>query len=276
MRGLLRGAGLIATAMVKERMVAQRQGKTVVVTGGAKGIGAAVVRALAADGFDVALTCRASSGAARDLIDDLTRQYTAQSFTSLEADLADAAQLEALAAKLETMTELYGLVHNAGATADALAAMLDLTRAQMLMQVNFFAMARLIKAALRPMMRARAGRIIGVGSITATRGAQGNAAYAASKGAMASYMRALAVETGSRGITANVIAPGYVDTDMLAPYAGQRSSVERQIPVGRYVRPEEVAALVAFLCGPAAASITGAEIPIDGGLSAAIAIGRGK
>ncbi|MGE0697470.1 MAG: SDR family NAD(P)-dependent oxidoreductase [Hyphomicrobiaceae bacterium] len=250
--------------------------RTVVVTGGGKGIGEAVVRALAADGYDVTYTFRASADAARALTDDLAGRHPGQTFAGIETDLADAGQVELLAAKLEAMPQLYGLIHNAGATADALAALLDQARAQMLMQVNFLAMTRLIKAALRPMLRARAGRIIGIGSITATRGAQGNAAYAASKGAMASFMRTLAVEVGARGVTANIIAPGYVDTQMLAPYAGVRGTVERQIPVGRYVRPEEVAALVAFLAGPLAAAITGAEIRIDGGLSAAIAIGRGK
>lgn len=254
----------------------QRQRRMVLVTGGGKGIGEAVVRRLAADGYDVTLTYRSSGEKARDLIESLARDHRVQSFTGLDTDLADAGQVETLATRLEAMPQLYGLVHNAGATADALAAMLDQTRAQALMQVNFFSMTRLIKAALRPMLRARAGRIIGIGSITATRGAQGNAAYAASKGAMASYMRALAVEVAARGVTANVIAPGYVDTGMLAPYAGGRAAVERQIPLGRYVRPEEVAGLVAFLVGPLAASITGAEIPIDGGISAAIGIGRGK
>ncbi|MCB1549856.1 MAG: SDR family oxidoreductase [Hyphomicrobiaceae bacterium] len=257
-------------------MSQQRQRRTVVVTGGGKGIGEAVVRALAADGYDMVVTYCSSVVATRELLDELARLHPDQMFSGLPADLVDAAQVESLAATLERMPHLYCLVHNAGATADALAAMLDQGRAQALMQINFFSMTRLIKAALRPMLRGRAGRIVGIGSITATRGSQGNAAYAASKGAMASYMRSLAVEVGARGVTANVVAPGYVDTGMLAPYAGAREAVERQIPVGRYVRPEEVAGLVAFLASPLAASITGAEIAIDGGLSAAIAIGRGK
>lgn len=256
-------------------MPEQAHGKKVIVTGGGRGIGRAIVVALAAEGYDVAFSCRSAAGTSAALCRELADRYQSQTFEALEADLANKRQVEALAAEFEAMPGLYGLVHNAGTTADALAAMLDQGRAETLMQVNFWSMTRLTKAALRPMLRARAGRIVAIGSITATRGARGNAAYAASKGAMASYMRALAVEVASRGVTANVVAPGHVDTEMLAPYASGREAVERQIPVGRYATAAEVAALVCFLAGPSAACITGAEIPVDGGLSAAIGIRQG-
>jgi NAD(P)-dependent dehydrogenase (short-subunit alcohol dehydrogenase family) len=133
-------------------------------------------------------------------------------------------------------------------------------------------MTRLIKAAVRSMIRAKSGRIVGIGSITAHQGAQGNATYAATKGAMASYMKTLSVEIARKGVTANVVAPGYVDTEMLAPYRANREAVEKQIPAGRFAGADEIASLVCYLLAPEAAYITGAEIPIDGGLTAAIGI----
>jgi 3-oxoacyl-[acyl-carrier protein] reductase len=124
------------------------------------------------------------------------------------------------------------------------------------------------------MMRARTGRIVGIGSVAALEGNQGNAAYAATKGAMLSYVRTLAVETAKRGITVNYVAPGFIDTDMLAPYANYREQMQKQIPAGRFARPEDIAGLVGFLVSPGAAYITGAVLPIDGGLTATIAFQR--
>lgn len=250
----------------------QNSGKSVLVTGGGRGIGRAIVEALAADGYNVIFTARSSLAEATSLADELARAYPQQSFKPLTCDLGDKAQVETLAGTIEATAGLYGLVHNAGMPADALAAMIDQSRAEALMQVNFWSLVRLVKAALRPISRARAGRVVGIGSITAARGVRGSAAYAASKGGMASYVRALAVEMASRGVTANVIAPGYVDTEMMAPYADVRTAVEKQIPIGRYVRPSEVAALARFLLSAEAAAVTGVEIAIDGGLTAAVPV----
>ena len=142
------------------------------------------------------------------------------------------------------------------------------------MQVNFWSLTRLAKTVMRGMIRARAGRIVAIGSVAALRGNPGNAAYAASKGALLSYCRTLAVETAKRGITVNYVAPGFIDTDMLAPYAAYREQMEKQIPAGRFAQPEEIAALAAFLMSPAAAYITGAVLPVDGGLTATIGVQR--
>ncbi len=241
----------------------------VLVTGGARGIGGEIVRALAAAGYDLDFTFSASASEAAALETELRAHYPGQAFHSHAADLADRAAVDRLASEIPRLPGLYGLVHAAGMSRDSLAATISQDSAQELMQVNFWSLTRLAAAALRPMMRARAGRIIAIGSAAALRGTQGNAAYAASKGALSSYMRTLAIETASRGITANTIAPGFIDTAMLSAYSEQRETLEKLIPAGRFGQAAEVAGLAAYLASPAAAYITGAEIVIDGGLTAA-------
>jgi len=241
----------------------------VLVTGGGKGIGREIVLALAAAGYDVDFTFGASGAAAAELQAQLQERFPGQAFTSHAADLADRDAVEALAAEIPRLPGLYGFVHAAGMSRDSLAATINQDSAMELMQVNFWSLTRLAAAALRPMMRARAGRIIAIGSAAALRGTQGNAAYAASKGAIASYMRTLAIETASRGITANTIAPGFIDTSLLEGYSEHREKLEKAIPAGRFGQAAEVAGLAAYLISPAASYITGAEIVIDGGLTAA-------
>ena len=147
-------------------------------------------------------------------------------------------------------------------------------KAEAAMQINFWSFSRLTKGLLRSMMRAREGRIIAIGSVAAMQGNPGNAAYAASKGALASYCRTLAMETARRGITVNVVAPGFIDTAMMAPYADYRAQMEKQIPAGRFAQTHEIASIVAYLAGPDAAYVTGAILPVDGGLSASLGIQR--
>ena len=152
--------------------------------------------------------------------------------------------------------------------------MIDQDRAENVMQVNFWAMTRLASAIVRPMIAARQGRIVGIGSITYSHGVAGNAVYAASKGAMMSYIKTLAIESARRNVCANYIAPGFVDTEMLAPYKDYRKKMESQIPLRRFAKPEEIAGLVDFLLSPPAAYITGTIIPIDGGIHAGLAVQR--
>ena len=258
--------------MQESRQHVSRKEKLVLVTGGGRGIGSKVVETLAAAGYDVAFSYRSAASTAEELRTTLVQQFPSQTFIALRADLANADEVEALAQEMANWPNLYGFVHNSGATYDKLAAMIDQPRAEQVMQVNFWSMTRLAAASLRPMMRSRAGRIVGIGSIVARQGAQGNASYAATKGAMASYMKSLAVEVARKGVTANVIAPGYVDTEMLAAYEGNRELIEKQIPCGRFARPDEIAGLVRYLLSPEAAYITGAELTIDGGLSASVGI----
>jgi NAD(P)-dependent dehydrogenase (short-subunit alcohol dehydrogenase family) len=249
------------------------EAKRVVVTGGGKGLGAAIVEALAAGGFDVDFTYRSSADEAKALADKLMAEHAGRAVTPIHADLGERDAVEALADKL-TETPPYGLVHNAGQSYDALTAMMDQDKAEAAMQVNFWAFTRLAKGIVRAMMRARQGRVVAIGSVAALRGNPGNAAYAASKGALISYCKTLAVEAARRGVTVNVIAPGFVDTAMLAPYADYRERMEAQIPAGRFGRPEEVASLAAYLMGEGAAYVTGAVLPVDGGLAAQLGIHR--
>jgi 3-oxoacyl-[acyl-carrier protein] reductase len=245
----------------------------VLVTGGAKGVGAAIVRALAGAGHDVDFTYRSSAEQALALAAEIGAAYPDRAIKALPLDLADKAALDAFCEEREG-EGYFGLIHNAGQPYDSLAAMMVQDKAEAAMQVNFWAFTRLAKSLMRNMIRARAGRIVAIGSVAALRGNPGNAAYAASKGALISYAKTLAVETGKRGVTVNVIAPGFIDTDMMAPYAAYRDKMQAQIPAGRFAKPEEVAGLAAFLMSEPAAYITGTVLPIDGGVTAQLGVHR--
>jgi 3-oxoacyl-[acyl-carrier protein] reductase len=245
----------------------------VLVTGGATGVGAAIVRALTGAGFDVDFTYRSSAEAAHSVVAELQADHPKRLIRPHALDLADKAALDGFCETIEGES-LFGLVHNAGQPYDMLAAMMVQDKAEAAMQVNFWSLTRLAKAVMRGMIRARSGRIVAIGSAAAMRGNPGNAAYAASKGAIESYCRTLAVEVAKRGVTVNTVAPGFVDTAMLTPYADYRGAIEKQIPAGRFAAPEEVAGLVAFLMSPPAAYITGAVLPIDGGLTSMLGVHR--
>jgi 3-oxoacyl-[acyl-carrier protein] reductase len=245
----------------------------VLVTGGGRGVGAALVRALAAQGHDVLFTYRTDEAGAQALAHEVAAA-TGRAVDIARLDLADKDAVDAFAESLDAHGTFWGLVHNAGQPYDTLLAMMNQQKAEAIMQVNFFAFTRLAAALVRPMIRQRGGRIVGIASIAALRASNGNGAYAATKAAMIGYAQTLAIESARRGVTVNCVAPGFVDTEMLGPYAAYREKTEGQIPAGRYAKAEDVAAVVAFLMSPAAAYVTGTVLPIDGGLSAALAIQR--
>ena len=248
--------------------------RRVLVTGGGRGIGAAIVRALIAGGHEVTFTYRSASAQALALIEELKGQFPDRPIAGRYIDLGEETAIDPLLAELEAGPPFSALIHNAGQPYDSLAAVMDETKARAIMQVNFWSLTKLVGALVRPMTRARDGRIVVIGSITALRANQGNAAYAASKAALLGYMRTLAIETARKGVTVNYVAPGFVDTEMMERYAAQRDKMADQIPAGRYAKPEEIAAVVAFLLSPLASYITGAVLPVDGGLSAALGIHR--
>jgi 3-oxoacyl-[acyl-carrier protein] reductase len=244
------------------------------VIGGRRGIGAAVVDVLARRGADVTFTYRSDADGVAAQLDALRAAHPQAAFDALPLDLAKRDEVDAFADGLEASEPYCVLAQVGGMTYDALAALMDQDAAEAAMQVNFWSFARVARAVMRPMTRARHGRIVAIGSVIGQQATQGNAAYAASKSALLGYVRTLAIETARRGVTVNYVAPGFVDTDMLAPFAAHRAATEARIPAGRYARPEEVAEVVGFLTSPEAAYVTGAVIPVDGGLTASIGVQR--
>ena len=248
--------------------------RRVLVTGGGRGLGSAIVKVLAAGGHDVTFTYRSAAAEADALLGELKAAHSGQTFAAHQTDLSDKAAVDALAATLDKEGPYSGFVHNAGQSYDTLAVMVDQAKAEAAMQVNFWSFTRLAAVLVKQMMRAKDGRIAVIGSVMGERGNQGNAVYGATKAALLGYVRALAVEVASRNITVNYIAPGFIDTDMISKYAKFREKMESQIPAKRFASPDDVAGILGFLMSPAAAYITGASIPVDGGLMAAIGIHR--
>lgn len=233
------------------------------VTGASGGIGGAIARSLHAQGATVGLT-----GTRREALEDLAAELGGR-VQVLPCDLGDKAATEALpAAAEEAMGGLDILVNNAGLTRDNLLARMRDEEWERVIEVNLTAGFRLVRAALRGMMRRRHGRIVGITSIVGVTGNPGQANYAASKAGMIGFSKALAGEVASRGITVNCVAPGFIATPMTdALNDKQRESLLKAIPTGRLGEGADVAAAVVFLCSREAGYVTGQTLHVNGGMA---------
>ncbi|MDX3238114.1 3-oxoacyl-[acyl-carrier-protein] reductase [Streptomyces sp. ME03-5709C] len=228
--------------------------RSVLVTGGNRGIGLAIARAFADAGDKVAVTYRSGE--------------PPEGFFAVKCDITDGEQVEQAFREVEAQQgAVEVLVANAGVTRDQLLLRMSDDDFTSVLDTNLTGTFRVVKAATRKMLRARKGRVVLISSVVGLLGSAGQANYAASKAGLVGFARSLARELGSRNITVNVVAPGFVDTDMTRVLTDeQRANIVGQVPLARYAQPEEIAASVRFLASEEAGYITGAVIPVDGGL----------
>ena len=233
------------------------------VTGASRGIGRAIALALAHEGWRVIGTATTASGA-----DAITEALAAHGGRGIALNVTDAAASQAAVDDIVAKEGgLHVLVNNAGITRDTLSMRMKDEDWDAVLDTNLKAVFRLARAATKPMMKQRNGRIINITSVVGASGNAGQANYAAAKAGVAGLTRSLARELGSRGITVNCIAPGFIATDMteVLPEA-QKAALLAQIPLGRLGAPDEIAAAVVFLASPGAAYITGSELHVNGGM----------
>ncbi len=235
------------------------------VTGATRGIGKSIALGLAAEGAVVIGTATSAAGAAS--ISEYLVAAGAKG-RGVVLDVKDSAQVEAIIAEIEkTHGSVAILVNNAGITQDNLAMRMKESEWDSVIDTNLKSVFRLSKAVLRGMMKARFGRIINITSVVGSSGNAGQINYAAAKAGIAGMTRALAREIGSRNITVNCVAPGFIDTDMTRALADvQREALLTQIPLGRLGKPEDVAAAVVFLASPQAGYVTGTTLHVNGGM----------
>jgi 3-oxoacyl-[acyl-carrier protein] reductase len=240
-------------------------GQVALVTGATRGIGEAIARALAAAGATVIGTATTDDGATKIAA---ALAALGNAGTGLRLDVSDGAAIDATLAAIDArFGAITILVNNAGITRDNLLLRMKDDEWDAVMATNLKPAYRLAKAVLRGMMKARHGRIIQIGSVVGTSGNAGQANYAAAKAALIGFTKSLAQEVGSRSITVNCVAPGFIDTDMTkALPAAQREKLLERIPLGRLGSVEDIAHAVAFLASPQAGYITGATLHVNGGM----------
>ncbi len=239
-------------------------GQVALITGASRGIGSAIAQTLAAQGFKVVGTATTEAGAAG--ISEALAGFAG--CRGVRLDVNDKAGVDAL---VEAIVKEHGglqvLVNNAGITRDQLAMRMKDEDWAAVLDTNLGAVFRMCRAVMRSMMKQRHGRIINITSVVGASGNAGQANYAAAKAGVAGMTRALARELGSRNITVNCIAPGFIATDMTdALPEAQKAALQQQIPLGRLGTPQEIAHAVAFLASPLAGYITGAELHVNGGM----------
>jgi 3-oxoacyl-[acyl-carrier protein] reductase len=237
-------------------------GKTALVTGASGGIGGAIARALHGQGATVIL-----HGTRAEKLDALARELGTRAHVAA-ANLADAAAAETLVKAAEGAGGLDILVNNAGITRDTLILRMKDEDWQAVIDVNLSAAFRLCRAAARPMMKKRWGRIVNITSTVGVTGNPGQANYAAAKAGMIGMTKSIAAELASRGVTANCVAPGFIETAMTEKLtAEQREAGTKAIPMGRFGAPEDIAAAVVYLASQEAGYVTGATLHVNGGIA---------
>lgn len=239
------------------------QGEIALVTGASRGIGKAIAERLAADGATVIGTATTDNGAAA--INDYLKAFGGKGMCLNVTDN------ESVAAVIKQITDEFGavsiLVNNAGITKDNLLMMMKEEQWDDVINTNLTSVYRLSKSVLRSMMKARKGRIINIASVVGSTGNPGQTNYSATKAGILGFTKSLAREIGSRNITVNAVAPGFIDTDMTRELAEeQRAALVSQIPLSRLGDPEDIANAVAFLAGPEASYITGETLHVNGGM----------
>jgi len=240
-------------------------GQVVILTGASRGIGRSILSTLAAHGATVIRTATTEEGA-QGISAHLASN--AWSGVGVKFDVNDAAGVDGL---FELAAKQFGniavLVNNAGITRDQLAMRMKEDDWDAVIDTNLSSVFRLSKAAIRPMMKAKTGRIINITSVVGSSGNPGQANYAAAKAGVSGMTRALAREVGSRNITVNCVAPGFIETDMTKSLSDEQSAaLMQQIPLGRLGKPEDIAAAVLYLASPAASYVTGTTLHVNGGM----------
>lgn len=235
------------------------------VTGGSRGIGRAIALELGKNGATVVATATSESGA--DNISNYLKENDIDGYGAV-LDVADSDSIKQLLSEMAKRTGAPGIVvNNAGITRDNLILRMKDEEWNDIINTNLSSIFRMSKACLRAMMKARTGRIINIASVVALTGNPGQTNYAAAKAGILGFTKSLAQEIGSRGITVNTVAPGFIDTDMTKSLPDeQREALTQHIPLNRLGQPEEIAAAVVFLASPAASYITGETLHVNGGM----------
>jgi 3-oxoacyl-[acyl-carrier protein] reductase len=238
-------------------------GEIALVTGASRGIGAAIAERLSADGARVIGTATTADGAAR-----ISGALTERGGRGAILEVGSGESIDALLADIEANEGPVAILcNNAGITRDTLLLRMKPEDWEAVIQTNLSSVFRLSKAVLRGMMKARKGRIVNITSVVGVTGNPGQTNYAAAKAGILGFTKSLAREVGSRGITVNCIAPGFIDTDMTRALAeAQRAALTAQIPLGRLGQPAEIAAAVSFLCSADGGYITGETLHVNGGM----------